>query len=99
MKGPGREEAYKRSLAPFGNALRAGGAYGVLSFGEKREPKTALSVGFRGLELIAIGGLQSYVSISDGFAVDVQHLATDRARPCRRWRSRTLVSRKGTAMG
>jgi len=64
---PGRDPD---ALAPFGNAPRIGGADGVLSFGEKGKPKTALSVGFRGLELIAIGRLQSHVSVSDGSAVE-----------------------------
>jgi hypothetical protein len=38
-----------------------------------------LIVGFRGLELIAFGRLQSYVRVSDGSVFDVQHLATDGA--------------------
>ena len=47
----------------------------------------ALSIGFRGLELIAVGGLQSYVSTRDGFAFEVKHLATDGAEACGRRRS------------
>jgi hypothetical protein len=74
-------------LAPFGNAPMIGGTDGVLSFRENRKPKMTLGIGFRGLEMTAVGVLQSYTGISHGFAFEIQHLATDRAEPCGRRRS------------
>jgi len=81
---PGRDP---NVLAPFGNAPLIGGADRVLSFRQRGKPEMALSIGFRGLELIAVGGLQSYVSTRDGFAFEVKHLATDGAEACGRRRS------------
>jgi len=63
-----------------------GGTDGVLSFRENRKPKMALRIGFRGLEMTALGILQSYTGVGDGFAFGVQHLAADRAEPCGRRR-------------
>ena len=41
----------------------------------------ALSIGFRSLEMAAFGVLQSYACVGDGFAFEVQDLATDRTEP------------------
>jgi hypothetical protein len=84
------------ALVPLGNAPLEGGPDGVLSFGEKRKPEMALIIAFRGLELISVGGLQSYVSVSDGAARDVEHLATDGAESRRRRRSKAADSYYGT---
>ena len=72
------------TLTPLGNAPLKGGPDGILSFREKSEPEMPLIIGFRCLELIAFGGLQSYVSVRDGLRFDVQHLATNCAEACRR---------------
>ena len=55
-----------------------------------------LIIAFRGLELISVGGLQSYVSVRDGAAFDVAHLAIDGAESGRRRRSKTADSYYGT---
>ena len=80
---PGR---HPHVLAPFGNAPLFGGADGVLSFGQGGKPETALRIGFRGLEVAALGSLQSYSGFSDGIPLWVQHLAANGAEPCGRCR-------------
>jgi len=73
---PGRDP---NALPPFGNASQTRGPDGVLSFGEKGKPEVAGRVGLRSLEMAAVSGLQGYVSVSDGLALEVQHLAADGA--------------------
>ena len=51
---PGRDPYV---LAPFGNAPLFGSADGVLAFGKGGKPETTLSIGFRGLEVTAVGSL------------------------------------------
>jgi hypothetical protein len=43
-----------------------------------------LNIGFRSLEMTAFGVLESYAGVGDGFAFEVQDLATDRAEPSSR---------------
>jgi hypothetical protein len=83
-------------LLPLGNVPLEGGPAGVLSLREKLKPEMALIVGFGYLELISVGGLQSYVSVSDRAAFDVERLTTNGADSCRRRRSKAAESYYGT---
>jgi hypothetical protein len=52
-----------------------------LSFGEKRNPEPALSIGFRRLEMTTFGILKSNVDARNGLIFLIQHVATDRTAP------------------
>ena len=51
------------ALAPLGSARLIRGTDGVLPFGQKRKPEATVGIGFRGLEMTTVRGLQRYAGV------------------------------------